>query len=83
MQNNHSKNGTIFVACHGGALATVRISRGRSHLDNVHLDNVHLDHGRAGIQPSDALVREALYRRLAEGEKTRDGLLRRRRSHAR
>ena len=27
MQNNHSKNGTIFKTCHGGTLAAVRISR--------------------------------------------------------
>src|SRR5260370_39216224 len=78
MQNNHSKNGTIFVTCHGGALAAVRVGR-----DRFHLDYVHLDHGRAGIQAPDALVRQALHRRLSEGEKVGHGPLSRRSCHAR
>src|SRR5437763_4051475 len=42
----------------------------------------HLEHGRAGVKPSDALVREALHRRLVPGQELRDGPPRRRRSHA-
>jgi hypothetical protein len=69
MQNNHSKNGTILYTCHGGAPAAVRTGR---------FDHVERDHGRAGIQTPDALIREALHRRLAEGEETGDGPLSRR-----
>jgi hypothetical protein len=78
MQNNHSKNGTIFMTCHGGALAALRIGR-----DPIQRDDVHLDHGRTSIQTPDALVREALDWRLAESEKARDGLPGRRGSHTR
>lgn len=70
MQNNHSKNGTIFLTCHGGALAAVRIGR-----DPIQRDDAHLHHGRASIQTPDALVREALNRRLIESEEAHDRLL--------
>ena len=73
MQNNHSKNGTILYTCHNGALAVVRIG----------FDHVERDHGRAGVQAPDALVREALYGRLTEGEEIGDGPLSRRWLHAR
>ena len=72
MQNNHSKNGTILYTCHNGARARV----GR-------FDHLERDHGRAGVQAPDALVREALYGRLTEGEETGDGPLSRRWVHAR
>jgi hypothetical protein len=74
MQNNHSKNGTIFNTCHGGTRAAV--GTGRS-------EHVERDHGRARIQAPDALVREALHWRLAEGEESGDGPLSRRWPHAR
>ena len=66
MQNNHSKNGTIFETCHGGTLAAVRA---------LLVEHVQLDHGRPGIKAPDALVREALDRRLVQGEEIRDGPL--------
>ncbi len=78
MQNNHSENGTIFVTCHSGALAATRIGR-----DPVGVDDVHLDHGRSSIQAPDALVREALNRRLAESEEAGDSPLGCRWPHAR
>jgi len=66
------------MTCHGGALATIRFGR-----DPIGVDDVHLDHGRSSIQSADALVREALNRRLAECEKTGDSLLGCRWTHAR
>jgi len=63
---------------HGSALAAIRIGR-----DLIGVDDVHLDHGRSSIQAPDALVREALHRRLAECEKTGDSLLGCRWTHAR
>ena len=72
MQNNHSKNGTILYTCQNCARAGV----GR-------FEYVERDHGRAGVQAPDALVREALYGRLTEGEETGAGPLSRRWLHAR
>jgi len=66
------------MTCHGDALATIRIGR-----DLIGVDDVHLDHSRSSIQTPDALVREALHRRLAEREKTGDSLLGCRWTHAR
>ena len=74
MKNNHSKNGTIFYTCHDGTRSDVRTDR---------FEHVERDHGRAGVQVPDALVREALHGRLAEGEETVDGPLSRRWPHAR
>jgi hypothetical protein len=72
MQNNHSKNGTILYTCHNCARTGVGW-----------FDHVERDHGRAGVQAPDALVRDALYGRLTEGEETGDGPLSRRWLHAR
>ena len=61
---------TVWVRFCGGA-ARDTVGTGR-------FEHVERDHGRAGIQTPDALVREALHRRLAEGEETGDGPLSRR-----